>query len=168
MKRLLVTFVLLLLPLASMATAQVKKAEAADWHDATRDVYVDNELDRNAQVLSADNPTRLALIASKLDTAIVLDVTEKTMSAIPKAAFHFAADRTSARSEAGVELRPLGKFTRIDGPVYSFAVGGLPVLIRAHPGAVGALTFDKLWETVPVWRSAMDAYTPDPHAVAAL
>ena len=167
MKRLLVTFVLLT-ALASMAIAQAKKAETADWHDTTRDVFVNNELDRNAQVLTADNPTRLALISSKLETAIVLDVNEKTMSAMPKDAFHFAADRTSARSDAGVEMRPAGKFTRIDGPVYSFAVGGLPVLIRAHPGAVGELTSDKLWETVPVWRAEMEAYAPDPRAVAAL
>ena len=60
MKRLLVTFVLLT-ALASMASAQAKKTEAADWHDTTRDVFVNNELDRNAQVLTADNPTRLAL-----------------------------------------------------------------------------------------------------------
>ncbi|HJQ26823.1 MAG TPA: thioredoxin family protein [Blastocatellia bacterium] len=167
MNRLLVTLVLLL-ALASMATAQAKKTASADWHDVTRDVFVNNELDRNAQVLTADNPPRLALISSKLDMAIVLDVTDKTMSAMAKDAFHFAADRTAARSDAGIEMQPLGKFTRIDGPVYSFAVGGQPVLIRAHPGAVGALTFDKLWETVPVWRAEMDAYTPDARAVAAL
>src|SRR5207253_484650 len=116
----------------------------------------------------ADNPTRLALISSKFDTAIVLDVTEKTMSAMAKEAFHFAADRTSAKSDAGIEMQPVGKFTRIDGPIYSFAVNGLPVLFRPHPGYVGELTFDKLWETVPVWRAEMEAYTPDAKAVAAL
>src|SRR5207253_7836266 len=94
MKLKLVTFVFLLI-LASTAAAQTKKSEAADWHDTTRDVFINNELDRSAQVLNADNPTRLALISSKFDTAIVLDVTEKTMSAMAKDAFHFAADRTS-------------------------------------------------------------------------
>lgn len=167
MKHKLVTFVFLL-ALAAPAAAQAKKTEATDWHDVTRDVFVNNELDRGAQVLTADNPTRLALVTAKLDAAIVLDITEKTMSAMPKDAFHFAADRVSAKSDAGVELKPAGKFTRIDGPVYSFAIGGLPVLIRAHPGAVGELTIDKLWETVPVWRAEMDAYTPDTRAVAAL
>src|SRR5262249_21308621 len=42
------------------------------------------------------------------------------------------------------------------------------VLLRPHPGAVGELTVDKLWETVPVWRAEMEAYTPDARAVAAL
>ena len=167
MKLKLVTFVFLLI-LASAAAAQTKKSEAADWHDTTRDVFINNELDRSAQVLNADNPTRLALISSKFDTAIVLDVTEKTMSAMAKDAFHFAADRTSAKSDAGIEMQPVGKFTRIDGPIYSFAVNGLPVLFRPHPGYVGELTFDKLWETVPVWRAEMEAYTPDAKAVAAL
>jgi thiol-disulfide isomerase/thioredoxin len=167
MKRIFVTLVFLL-AVASTAAAQAKKSEAADWHDTTRDVFINNELDRNAQVLSADNPTRVALISPKLDAAIVLDVTEKTMSAVSKDAFHFAADRTSARSDAGVEMQPLGRFTRIDGPVYSFAVNGTPVLLRPHPGYAGEMTFDKLWETVPVWRAAMDAYAPDPKVVAAL
>jgi thiol-disulfide isomerase/thioredoxin len=163
----LVTFVFLLI-VASPAAAQTAKSAAADWHDTTRDVFINNEIDRNAQVLSADNPTRVALISSKFDTAIVLDVTDKTMSAMAKEAFHFAADRTSAKSDAGVETRPLGKFTRIDGPIYSFAVNGTPVLFRPHTGYVGELTFDQLWETVPVWRAVMDVYTPDARAVAAL
>lgn len=157
-----------LLVFAATAAAQTRKSEAADWHDTTRDVFINNEIDRSAQVLNADNPTRLALISSKFETAIVLDITAQTMSAMAKAAFHFAADRTSAKSDAGVELQPLGKFTRIDGPIYSFVAGGLPVLFRPHPGYVGELTFDKLWETVPVWRAEMEAYTPEAKAVAAL
>jgi thiol-disulfide isomerase/thioredoxin len=167
MKSKLLTF-LFLLVFAAPAAAQANKSEAADWHDVTRDVFVNNELDRNAQVLTAENPTRLALLSTRLDAAIVLNITEKTMSAMPREAFHFAADRTSAKSDAGVEMRPLGKFTRIDGPVYAFAVTGQPVLIRSHPGYVGELTLDKLWETVPVWRAEMEAYTPDARAVAAL
>ncbi|MEN3332367.1 MAG: hypothetical protein V7641_1732 [Blastocatellia bacterium] len=167
MKLTLLTLVSILL-LTTSAAAQTNKSEAADWHDTTRDVFVNNELDSSAQVLNADNPTRLALISSKFDTVIVLDVTAHTLSAMAKEAFHFAADRTSAQSDAGIEMHPIGKFTRIDGPIYSFAVNGLPVLFRPHPGYVGELTFDKLWETVPVWRAEMEAYTPDAKAVAAL
>src|SRR5436309_12991187 len=107
----LVTFVFLLI-CALPAAAQTKKSEAADWHDTTRDVFVNNELDRSAQVLSAENPTRLALLSSKFDAAIVLDVTGKTMGTMAKEAFHFAADRTSARSDAGVEMTSTCKFTR--------------------------------------------------------
>lgn len=167
MKLKLLTLVSILV-LAAPAAAQTKKSEAADWHDTTRDVFINNELDRNAQVLTADNPARLALISAKFDTAFVLDVTEKTISAVAKDTFNFAADRTSARSAANVELKPAGKFTRIDGPIYSFAVNGTPVLLRPHPGVVGELTLDKLWETVPVWQAEMAAYTPDAKAVAAL
>ena len=154
--------------LAISINAQTRKSQAATWHDTTRDVFIDNELDRKAQVLTADNPTRLALISAKLDRAIVLDVSEKAMLTMAASAFHFDADRTSAASDAGVEMQTAGKFTRIDGPIYSFAVGGQPVLIRPHPGFVGELTTDKLWETVPVWQAKADAYTPDPKGVAAL
>jgi thiol-disulfide isomerase/thioredoxin len=62
-------------------------------------------------------------------------------------------------------MKAIGKFTRVDGPIYFFAVDGKPILIRAHPGATGEMTMDKLWETVPVWRSVMKNYEPNAGAV---
>jgi hypothetical protein len=149
----------------AVASAQTGKAPAGNWSDTTRDVYVDNEIDRGAQVLTSDSPSRLALISAKLESAVVLDVSEHTVSAVAKDAFQFAEDRTSATSDSAAVMKVLGKFTRIDGPIYFFVVDGRPVIIRGHPGATGEMTIDKLWETVPVWRSVMKTYEPNAGAV---
>lgn len=163
-------FFILLITLitAGIAAAQTGAGPSPAWTDSTRDVYIDNELDRDAQVLTADSPSRLALISPKLDSAVVLDVTERSVKTIPKHAFHFGADRTSAVCESTSETKVAGKFTRVDGPVYFFVVDGKPVLIRSHPGATGEMTIDKLWDTVPVWRSVMKNYQPNTQAVDAI
>jgi hypothetical protein len=146
--------------------AQDQKSAALKWNDSTRDVYIDNELDRAAQVLVCDSPSRLALISPSLERAIVLDVNERTVGSVAKNAFDFAADRTTATSEDNAPATKLGKFTRVDGPVYAFTVDGKLVLIRSHPGATGEMTADKLWETVPIWRAVMDNYRANAKAVA--
>jgi thiol-disulfide isomerase/thioredoxin len=150
------------------ASARANQHAATAWHDSTRDVYINNELDRGAQVMAADNPSRLALISSKLERAIVLDVSEHTVGAVSKDAFRIAADHTTATSDEGVAMTTIGKFTRIDGPIYFFAVDGKPILIRAHPGVTGEMTTEKLWESAPVWRAVMENYQPEPGAVAAI
>ena len=150
------------------ASAETSQLPAISWNDSTRDVYINNELDRSAQVMTADGPSRLALISPKLERALILDVSEHTVNVVSKDAFHIAADHNSASSNAGVAMETVGKFTRVDGPVYFFAVDGKPILIRAHPGITGEMTADKLWETVPVWRSVMEGYQPDAGAVATI
>jgi thiol-disulfide isomerase/thioredoxin len=142
--------------------------QAISWSDSTRDVYIDNELDRNAQVLTSDSPSRLALLSSKIQSAVVLDVIERTVSTMPRDSFQFAADRTTATSGPADSSKVAGKFTRVDGPTYFFVVDGKPVLIRPHPGVTGEMSIDKLWETVPVWRSVMKSYEPNAQAVAAI
>ena len=155
---------------AGMVTvsAASPSAPAINWTDSTRDVYVDNELDRGAQVLTADSPSRLALLSTKIEPAVVLDVVEHTVSTMPRDSLQFAADRTTANSQSLAGVKTIGKFTRIDGPIYLFAVDGKLVIIRAHPGATGDISLDKLWETVPVWRSVMKSYKPNAQAVAAI
>lgn len=165
--RIKITSVLLLMA-GIAASAQTSNGPALNWTDTTRDVYVDNELDRGAQVLTADSPSRLALFSTKIEPAVVLDVAEHTVSTIPKDSFQFAADRTAATSQSVGAMKAVGKFTRVDGPIYFFVVDGKPVLIRAHPGATGEMSQDKLWETVPVWRSVMKNYEPNAQAVAAI
>jgi hypothetical protein len=153
------------------ALAQTNKAaqtSLSNWSDSTRDVYVDNELDRDAQVLTADSPSRLALVSGKLESAVVLDVVEHSVQTISKGAFQFGADRTSATSESSATMKVVGKFTRVDGPIYFFVLEGKPVLIRSHPGATGEMSVDKLWDTVPVWRSVMKSYQPNAQAVDAI
>lgn len=166
--RVKIVFAVFVIAGIAAASAQTGNAPALNWTDATRDVYVDNELERGAQVLTSDSPSRLALISTKLDSAVVLDVAEHTVSTMSKDVFQFSADRTSATSASGAAMKAVGKLTRVDGPIYFFVVDGKPVLIRAHPGATGEMSIDKLWEAVPVWRSVMKNYEPNAQAVAAI
>jgi hypothetical protein len=136
------------------------------WHDSVRDVYIDNELDRQAQFLVSENPARAALISPKLDKAIVFDITTSTLFSLAKESFNLSSDRTEGTSNS--QFVPIGKFTRIEGPVYSCAVDGRPVLIRPHPGQTGEMNLQKLWETVPVWKGLMDEYQPAANTVASL
>jgi thiol-disulfide isomerase/thioredoxin len=153
---------------ASVALAQSDKPATISWHDSTRDVYINNEIDRAAQVLVSDSPSRLALVSSKLERAIILDTAELTVTAAAKDIFRFSQDRASATSEGDVAMQSLGKFTRVDGSIYFFAVDGKPILIRAHPGMTGEMSMDKLWDNAPVWRALMEDYQPNQAAVAAL
>src|ERR1700730_684991 len=153
---------------AAAATTQTGAGPINKWSDTTRDVYIDNELDRGAQVLTADSPSRLAFISTKFESAVVLDIAEHSIRMVSKEAFQFGSDRTSATSDSNVAMKAIGKFTRVDGPVYFFVIDGKPVLIRSHPGAIGELSMDKLWETVPVWQYVMKAYEPNAEAVKAI
>ena len=136
-----VTFLIGVLVTAGIAAVagQTSNAPAINWSDSTRDVYFDNELDRGVQVLTADSPPRLAVISAKLDSAVVLNVSDHTVSTVPRDSFKFSVDRTSATSGSGATMKVVGKFTRVDGPVYFFALEGKPVLIRSHPGLTGEM-----------------------------
>lgn len=163
---------LLPLILAAVCTvtgaAQTPNPGPLNWNDSTRDVYIDGEIDRAAQVLVCDSPSRLALISDRFNRAIVLDVATHTVNKIAKDAFHLANDRTTATSDGGAAAQPAGKFTRVEGPVYVFVIDGATILIRQHPGATGELSTDKLWQTVPVWRAVMENYKPESAAVSTL
>jgi thiol-disulfide isomerase/thioredoxin len=157
-----------LLAVAAVASAQTHNSTLVAWTDSTRDIYIDNELDRGAQVLTADSPSRLVLISTKLESAIVLDVSERIVKILAKDSFQFGDDHTSATSDPKAASKTIGKFTRVDGPIYFFVVDGKPILIRSHPGLTGEMSLDKLWETVPVWQSVMKQYQPNAQAVEAI
>src|SRR5262249_34773006 len=160
------TILIIALVVGCATSMAAQTNQTISWHDSVRDVYIDNELDRTAQFLVSDNPSRAAIICSKLNKAIVLDIDSHTVNIIPKDKFKFSADRAEATSDGAYEKA--GKFTRIDGPVYSFAIDGKPVLIRPHTGETGVMNQTKLWEIVPVWKALMDNYKPDPSTVEAL
>lgn len=159
---------LVLLVCAIAPAARAGGFETFTWNDATRDVYIDNEVDRSAQVLMLDAPRRVAVISPKLDRALVLDVTERTVSTLPKDAFRVSADHASATSDSSAQAEAAGRFAQVDGSTYLFALNGRAILIKPHPGLTGEVSEARLLETVPVWRSLMGAYKPAPEAVSAL
>jgi hypothetical protein len=167
-----ILFFILLLTCSFAVTGQTGKPAQLSWNDTVRDVLIDGELDRTTQIITCDSPSKLAMISPKLSKAVVLNITDKSVSLMTKEAFSFSSDKASATSDESKGLQSVGKFIRVDGPnssyVYSFSAEGKMIVIRSHPGLTGELNEDKVWEAVPVWRAKMDAYTPDAAAVAAI
>lgn len=141
-----------------------------DWNDVVRDVFIDGELAVGAQVLNCGTPSALAILSPKLDKAVIIKVDEKTVHAAPKDAFKFSSDHSSATTDAKALTPSMGRFTRVEGVngsyVYSFTAEGKNLVLRSHAGLTGEVTEAKVWETVPLWRSAMEKHTPDAKAVA--
>jgi thiol-disulfide isomerase/thioredoxin len=148
--------------------AQTGKMAVCNWTDSTRDVYINGEIDHASQLMFCDNPRRYALISSRLDRAVILDLTEKTVHTAPKDALQFAPDRSSATSDDTAATEPVGKYTAVDGSTYLLSYNGKSILIRSHTGLTGEVSVEKLFETVPVWRSLMENYQPKSETVAAL
>jgi hypothetical protein len=166
--RRLICVLVMVLAASTPAPARDGGSRTLTWSDTARDVYIDGELDRTAQVLICDEPSRLVIISPRLDRAVVLNISDHTVNKTGKDAFHFAADHASATSDESISLENAGKYARLNGPIYFFALDGKPLLIRSQSGAEGPLTREKLWETVPVWRTLSEDYKPDAEAVAAL
>jgi len=143
-------------------------APTLKWVEAARDVTINGDLDRNAQILLSDFTQRMVLLSSRINKAVVFDLTDKTVSTAAKDEFHFAPDRTTAESDSLVTSEALGEFTLTDEINYSFTLEDKKIAITRHLGLAGDLVEKKLWEALPVWRAVMDSYKPDPDAVAAL
>jgi hypothetical protein len=151
------------------AFGQQKRPDTVLWFDSTKDVHINGELDRAAQVLTSSEETRrIALISPKLERAAVLDLSGRTVATTAKDAFRFAADHASAQSDADFSAVSAGDYRMFDDSDYYFVIDGARVLITAHQGLTGQTDNQKLFETVPVWRSLMESYQPDLNVVAAI
>ena len=159
---------LFLLVSLSLATAQTVTSARHTWNDSTRDVYIDAQLDRAAQVLTCDSPKRIAIISPGLKQAVLLDLVAKTVNLLPKEVFQISADRNTATSDSTARLESIGKYSAPDSTTYLLSAEGKQIMFRSHPGVAGEMNESTLWETVPVWRSLMESYKPDAAAVAKL
>ena len=139
-----------------------------NWDDTTRDVYIDGQLDRDAQVLYPAKGKQLVMFSAKLKQAVLLDTAAGTVNVIDKSAFNFSNDRATATASVALSPKPAGKYTKIHDSIYHFAVEGKAILINRHEGALGEITEEKLWEIVPTWKSLLDNYRPNPDSVATL
>ena len=148
--------------------AQQRQRDTVLWTDSTKDVHVNGQLERAAQVLTSDEARRIVLISPKLERAAVLDLSGRTVTTAAKEVFRFSSDRASAQSDADFSFESAGDYRVFDDSDYYFTINGTRVLITAHQGLTGETDNQKLFETVPVWRSLMDSYQPDLNAVAAI
>jgi hypothetical protein len=158
----------LILACMAAAAAQTAKPAQLNWSDSTRDIYINAELDRSAQMIYNDTTRQYALISPKLARAVILDTAQQTVSTAAKESFRFAPDKAAASSDAAIASQPAGKYTLIDNSMYLFAIDGKPVLIRSHTGLTGEISPDALFATVPVWHSLMESYQPEASTVAML
>jgi hypothetical protein len=152
----------------TLAFANAQTTSSMNWKDTTRDVYIDGQIDRDAQILYPDSGQLLVLFTSKLKLAVVIDNDAGTLGVIDKNEFKFATDRASATAADPLPSKNAGKYTKINDTIFNFMVEGKTILINRHEGALGEITEEKLWETVPVWRSLMENYKPSADAIAAL
>jgi hypothetical protein len=149
-------------------SAAQSKPEPVVWTDSTRDVYINGEIDRSAQVLTSEATQRIALISARLDRAVVLDTSRRTFHTSSPDSFRFYPDRVVALSDADFAVSPAGSYTLHGESDYSFVFNARPVHITAHQALIGETGRETLFETVPVWRFAMESYQPDSDAVTAL
>lgn len=166
--RVMSSIALTMLVFSGRDTLAQNRPDTVLWTDSTKDVHINGELERAAQVLTSEATRRIVLISPKLERAAVLDLSGRTVTTEAKDFFRFASDRASAQSDADFSVESAGNYTVFDDSDYYFAIDGTRVLITTHQGLTGETDNQKLFETVPVWRSLMDGYRPDLNAVAAI
>jgi hypothetical protein len=120
------------------------------WHDTTRDVYVNGNLDRAVRVLSADAGRKLAVLPPDTKKALVLDREAGTFGTVPKRAFVFTPDGAAADLAADAERKPAGVFQKVDAGSTILTWKGRTILIARHQGLVGEVTEDALFAAVLV------------------
>jgi hypothetical protein len=145
-------------------------ARAADstLRDATRDVYVDGRLDRAAQVLVRGGPYGTVVVAPALPEALLLDRETESFRAVPKEAIAFSEDRATAELAVDAATLPGGATQKVDASTTILSWKGHTLLVARHQGISGEITESALYETVPIWKTLKDRYTPSADAVATL
>lgn len=138
------------------------------WTDSTRDVFIDGEIDRSAQVLTSEATQRIALISARLERAVVLDTSRHTLYTCPLDSFRFYPDHVIALSDADFGVSPAGSYKLHGESDYRFELNGKSVHIAAHQPLIGETDKERLFEIVPVWRFAMDSSQPDFGVIAQL
>ncbi len=156
-------------PLAGETRAQAtdQQSQEVKWSDSVRDVFIDDRIDHDAQVIFSELTRRMTVISSKIDRAMVLDMNDQTVGLAPKDSFRFSADRNKATSGA-IQVEPAGKYTVVEETTFLFNAAGSRIRISRHQGPAGPLSLDRVFEVVPVWRTLMEHYQPGAAAVAAI
>jgi hypothetical protein len=149
-------------------SAAQSKHEPVVWTDSTRDVYINGEIDRSAQVLTSEATQRIALISARLERAAVLDTSRHALNTCSPDSFRFYPDHEVALSDSDVDVNPAGSYKLRGESDYSFELGGKSVHITAHQPLIGETDKQRLFQIVPVWRFAMDSSQPDFGVIAQL
>lgn len=149
-------------------SAAQSKHEPVVWTDSTRDVYINGEIDRSAQVLTSEATQRIALISPRLDRAVVLDTSRRAFYTSSPDSFRFYPDRVIALSDTDFAVSSASSYRLHGKSDYGFELGRMAVHIAIHQPLIGETETQRLFEIVPVWRFAMDSSQPDSGVIALL
>ena len=142
--------------------------DPVDWVDSTRDLYIDGQLDRNAQLFLAEDSEQAAIVSEALPEVVVFDSESLALGILDKETFVPSSDLTKASSPRLASLDAEGDVLRVDERSFILRFSGHTVLVAPHQGHAGEISLDELWRTVPVWRARAASYEPSPEIVAAL
>jgi len=151
---------------AVLLAAALLDAEESPWRDATRDVYINGELDRAAQVLAKEGV--IAVLSPRMAEALLLDRRAETFAVLPKDEFRFSEDRATAKLSKESLPHPGGSLRNVDSFSSILSWNGGTVLVARHQGLLGEVKEEALWSAVPVWKALYEAYRPESDAVAAI
>ena len=161
-------------PISAMADATEQTAETLTWHHSSRDVYWNGELRSDVEVLSAEG-SRWAVAVPSESKVLVLqpngreddDAGKYSVTELASSAFQWSASRLEATS-AVPEVRDDARlFDFPDGVWIHWTLADEPqhLVLAPHQGSSGSQSLEQLWKSVPVWKSAQDAYEPTMAAV---
>jgi thiol-disulfide isomerase/thioredoxin len=142
--------------------------DAVDWVDSTRDLYIDGQLDRNAQLFRTRDSEQAAIVSAALPNVVVFDRESLGLGILDKEELVPSSDRTKASSPRLSSLDAEGEVLRVDERSFILRFSGHTVLVAPHQGHAGEIALDELWRTVPVWKARAASYEPSPEVVAAL
>ena len=146
--------------LAILYLSTLLSAPAREWRDSIRDVYINGKLDRAAQTLTTTTTPRLFAVVCG-DEVMIFDQEANAVSRASKADFTFAADRTSATTNANLTGQRAGVMVRANDVTSLGTLDGKTILVSAHQSKAGPMTKEDLWQTMPVWQSIAESYEPD-------
>ncbi len=157
-----------LLLVSFLLSAPVASASTTLWRDTPRDLYIDGEIDRPAQILTAESPRRIAVFSTEMRQAVVFDLEAKRVSTMPRTTWTFAADRLTATTPEQIEPRRTNKLRTTNNGVYLANVAGRALALTSHHSIAGFLTQEELFRDFPVWKAIAAAYQPEASSVTAL
>ncbi len=143
-----------------------------EWHDTSRDVYVDGELELDVLTLLLDRESggpRMAVLGESLGSAYVIDLETLEVGELPLSQFEIHA--SGARSPANAQPVPVGRVTTVRDRRSTYHVvsaGERTLVVSPHQGSTGPILLDELFEAAPAWQRRVAEYQPSSDAVETL
>lgn len=157
----------LIFTLALPLMAAEPKAAATAWRDTVRDVYIDDAIDRPAQVFINNDTAQFVVVSEKLNDALIFDTKRGVAWRTPKSSLVIAKDRLTAAADITPPRRSR-RITSTSEGVHSTLYGRRVVVVAPHQSKAGAMSQSELASGFPAWRGSSEAYAPKAESLAKL